>query len=59
MRLLDPRNPVSQVFYLRAGVHPVKAPEPPKPEPVWKEGSPDAANQFMYPKRLIESWFQK
>ena len=56
---LDPHNPVGSAFYLRCGVHPSKAPEPPKPEPVWKEGGPDAAHHFVNNKREFESWFQR
>lgn len=57
--VLDPHNSIAVYFYLRAGVHPAKAPEPPKPEPQWKEAGPDAAHQFIQTKRYIDTWFQR
>jgi hypothetical protein len=45
---LDPRSPVAAVFFLRAGVHPLVAPEVPKPErcrqqpTTWREEAPPA-----------------
>lgn len=56
---MDPTNPVAQVFYLRAGVHPAKAPLPAEPEPRWKPPEPDIAAHFHNRKATdIEKWFQ-
>jgi hypothetical protein len=57
--ILNPKNSVAQIFYLRAGIHPAHAPEPPVKEVTWKPEQPNAAAQFVNKKgTLIEKWFQ-
>jgi hypothetical protein len=49
MGTLDPKNPVAVYFFIRAGINPAFAPEPPKKEPVWKELGSDPKSMRVDP----------
>jgi hypothetical protein len=60
--VIDPANPVAQVFLMRCGIHPATQPRPPKPEEKWKPAAPDLAAQFRNPaptfgQRAIDEWW--
>jgi hypothetical protein len=55
---VDPKNAVGAAFFLRCGIHPSKAPEPPVVEPVWKPAAPDLEAVYVNPSRKAERWFQ-
>ena len=57
-QVLDPRNPVARVFYLRAKMHWAKAPEPPVKEVKQNQEPPNIAAQYANVKvTQVERWY--